>query len=415
MNKFFPIKTETACQLKWTWSTIHLWEGTTCSCHRVGTTLIDLDDFDNFHNTPKKLSDRQLMLEGKWPTGGCEYCGNIEKAGGSSDRMMQLQIPNLTPPELEKNPTAIKVTPRIVEVYLDNVCNMSCIYCWNYFSSRIHAENQKFGRFEQNNVVIDNIAKKTENFEAMSDKFWQWMSTHYPDLRRLHVLGGEPFFQSQFETCLEFLESNCNNELEFNIISNLKVPPARLENFIQRIKKLIVDKKIKRFDLTCSIDCWDDEQEYIRYGIDMADWRKNFEYLVNQPWIVLNINQTITGLSIKSTPQLIEYINQHRQFRKIGHYFMSCKKPTQLNPDIFGSGFFDLDFERILTVMPNDTWQHKQAQNYMKGIQLEINTHARNNTKLQELKTLLNEIDRRRNLDWRKTFPWLVKELDHVV
>jgi hypothetical protein len=27
----------------------------------------------------------------------------------------------------------------------------------------------------------------------------------------------------------------------------------------------------------------------------------------------------------------------------------------------------------------------------------------------------LDEIDRRRNLDWRSTFPWLMKELENVV
>ena len=73
-NKYFPIKTETACQLKWNWSTIRLYNGATSSCHRVDSDLITVDTFDSFHNTPKKLSDRQLMLDGKWPTGGCEYC-----------------------------------------------------------------------------------------------------------------------------------------------------------------------------------------------------------------------------------------------------------------------------------------------------------------------------------------------------
>ena len=92
-DKYFPIKTQTACQLKWTWSTIQLYNGLTNSCHRVGQTVLNPDTFDHFHNTEKKINDRKLMLEGEWPTGGCEYCANIEQAGGQSDRLFQLQIP----------------------------------------------------------------------------------------------------------------------------------------------------------------------------------------------------------------------------------------------------------------------------------------------------------------------------------
>ena len=217
-NKYFPIKTETACQLKWTWSTIQLYDGATNSCHRVGSTLLNPETFNSFHNTPKKLSDRSLMLEGKWPTGGCEYCKNIEHAGGQSDRLFQLQIPNLTPPELDLHPDAIEVTPRILEIYLDNVCNMSCIYCWDGFSNRIHQENKKFGEFFKNGIVIKNQSVKHNHHEQLVQLFWQWMESNSTSLARFHVLGGEPFYQEQFETCLEFLETHHNPEMEFNIV-----------------------------------------------------------------------------------------------------------------------------------------------------------------------------------------------------
>jgi pyruvate-formate lyase-activating enzyme len=413
-KKYFPLKTDTACQLKWTWSTIFLYSNTTNSCHRVDPTPIP-EDFSLFHNTEKKLQDRQLMLQGQWPTGGCEYCQNIELAGGQSDRQFQLEIPNLTPPELDDNPTEINVTPRILEVYLDNVCNMSCIYCWDGFSSRIQQENIKFGVFESNGIKIANRSQRSADFDKNTQVFWEWLDQHHTTLRRLHILGGEPFYQQQFETCLNFLETHQSPDLEFNIVSNLKVPHERFKKFIERIKKLVATRNIKRFDLTCSIDCWGDEQEYIRYGIDMEEWQKNFEFLVNEKWIVLNINQTITGLGIKSMPTLIEYINHHRQTREIGHYFMACVNRSYLYPGIFGSQFFDQDFDKILKVMPNDTWQHKHAYSMMRGLQMEFNNSVRDNNEIIKLITFLDEIDRRRNLNWKQTFPWLKREVDNVV
>ena len=120
MNKVFPIKTETACQLKWTWSTVCLTQGTTASCHRSNPHTFDHNLFD-FHNTPSKLGDRSKMLAGAWPDQGCGYCRNIEEAGGQSDRQTNLDFPGiLPPPELDYNLQAVNVTPRILEVYFDN-------------------------------------------------------------------------------------------------------------------------------------------------------------------------------------------------------------------------------------------------------------------------------------------------------
>jgi hypothetical protein len=54
INKPFPIKTKTACQLKWNWSTVYLTEGKTASCHRTNHHTFNTDEFD-FHNTPSKI------------------------------------------------------------------------------------------------------------------------------------------------------------------------------------------------------------------------------------------------------------------------------------------------------------------------------------------------------------------------
>jgi len=415
MSRYFPIKTDTACQLKWTWSTVTLYSGKTNSCHRVGATDIDLDNFNQFHNTEKKLADRKLMLDGQWPSGGCEYCKDVENSGGKSDRQFQLQIPDLTPPELDADPSAISVTPRIIEVYLDNVCNMSCIYCHDGFSSRIQKENERFGSFEKGGIKIKNSTSQIPNFDQMTEKFWDWMERNYHHLRRFHVLGGEPFFQKSFERCLKFLETNSNPELEFNIISNLKVNRSKLESYIDRIKKILLERRIKRFDLTCSIDCWGQEQEYIRHGINLSEWQENFDYVAKQKWIHLNVNQTITGLGIKSMPGLINFINLYKKQRPIGHYFMSCVNRPHLYPGIFGKGFFDDDIKNVLSLMQENTWQEKNAKQLMQGLLMEWNTHQRNDEKIKDLVIFLDEIDRRRGLNWQYTFPWLAKEIDNVV
>jgi len=415
-DKFFPIQTETSCQLKWNWSTIRLYDGSTSSCHRVDSDTVTVNTFDSFHNTPKKLSARQTMLDGQWPQAGCEYCQKIEEAGGSSDRQFHIAIPNMAPPELENNPTAVEVTPTILEVYFDNVCNMSCLYCWDGFSSKIQQENVKFGRSEKNGVVIENFSKKVDDLAGLTDQLWAWIEANGQTLKRFHVLGGEPFYQQQFDKCLEFFDENPHPNLEFNVVSNLMITTPRLTALIDKIKTLVSTHKLKRFDLTASIDCFGAEQEYVRYGLDLTQWRKNFEHVAAQKWITLNINQTLSGLTIKTTPSLLQYVNALRADREIGHYFSTTVMTHEcLHPEIFGANFFDNDFKAIFDNMPDNTWQQKEARKYMQGIQSQLNSKSKDQKKINQLTVLLDETDRRRNLNWKTTFPWLAKELEHVV
>ena len=393
-----------------------MYNESTSSCHRVNYDLLDYKNFDSFHNTPKKLDDRRLMLNGQWPQGGCEYCKSIEDVGGTSDRMMQLTVPNLVPPELESDLRATNVTPRILEIYFDNVCNMSCLYCWNGFSSKIEQENIKFGKFDQHGVTIANRGQKSQNFAELTHAFWQWMEKNSAQLARLHVLGGEPLYQEQFYKCLDFFETNPCPNLEFNVISNLMISGPRFEEIIKKIKALVSKGCLKRFDLTCSIDCFGPEQEYVRYGLDLKQWRKNFEYVVQEPWIYLNINQTLSCLTIKTVPELLTYIRQFDTVRQINQYFSTTVRTYDfLHPKVLGTGYFDKDFEKILVAMPTQTQQQQSTYKYMQGIKDQINQGKRDQTALQQLAVYLDEIDRRRGLDWRSTFPWLVKEVDHVV
>ena len=415
-RKFFPIKTDTACQLKWNWSTIRFYNGQTSSCHRAGHGVITVDTFDQFHNTPNKIADRKIMLEGQWPDGGCEYCKNIEDSGGYSDRQLHLTIPDQSPLELEHDLSAVNITPQIVEIYFDNVCNMSCLYCWDGFSSKLQQENIRFGRFEAQGVVIDNWANKVDDIDALTDKFWQWMVEYGTKIRCLHILGGEPFYQKQFEVCLDFFETHPCRDLELTVVSNLMVPDQKFQSLIQRLRNLVSRRHLARFDLTASIDCFGPEQEYVRYGLNIEQWKRNFEYACEQKWITLKINQTLSGLTIKNIPALLSYINTLRDNRDIGHYFGTTVMTHEfLHPEIFGTGFFDKDFDNILKCMPTDLETQIVARNYMQGIQKQINSNPRDQKKINQLAVFLDEIDRRRNLNWREVFPWLEKEVQHVV
>ena len=410
-GKKFPIRTATACQSKWTWSTIYLNDLSTASCHRVNPAPFALDDFDSFHNTPKKLQDRRLMLQGEWPTGGCEYCRVIEDAGGWSDRQHNLDIRGLTPPELEDDPTAISVTPRIVEIFAQNTCNLQCIYCNGSLSSKIEQENKRFGNFNKGGVTIpvENISESTRDYFAA---FVAWLDRNIQHLRRLHLLGGETFIQHELmQQVLAVIERHPNPELELCVFSNLNVPDRYWDLYTGRIHDLQKAKHIKYFDLTASIDCWGTESEYVRFGLDLSAFERRFAWAADQDpaWLRLNVNQTVTCLTMRTMPELIDKVRVYSKNRHIGHYFQFYTGPHMFqHPNTFAYDFWAKDFDRIYQAMPTITVEQQEAIPRMQGLESYLKTFKQHNwPNIEKLHVLLDEMDRRRNTNWRALFPYL--------
>jgi hypothetical protein len=371
------------------------------------------ENFNNFHNNDVVLADRRNMLKGQWPETSCGYCKNIEVAGGTSDRMLQLGIPNLAPPELEFDLNAVKVSPTILEIFFNNTCNLGCVYCSPDLSSTIANENKKFGDFSERGVELISVEKHYKN---LVPHFWKWFETGFSTLKRLHILGGEPLYQPELDQLLEYIDSNPNPTCELLIVTNLMISTERLQSFIDRAKTLLANKKIKRIDVTCSIDCWGPEQEYVRWGLKLNHWEENFKLLMSYKWIYLNINQTISALTIKTMPELLTKLSSWRKQRKIGHWFAGVAPyPSYLMANIFSRQEFAESADYILKLMPTTTNEEQTAYNYMNGIFSEILTDNINIPEIVKLITYLDEKDRRRGTNWETLFPWLIRYRKYVV
>jgi organic radical activating enzyme len=361
------------------------------------------------------------MLDGQWPDGDpdhriettCkQYCGKFEQNNGKSDRHFYNSIPNLYPEELDNDPTLTEIDPTILEVYIDNTCNLKCIYCIPELSSGIHAEMKKFGRFEKHGLILETKYKHPENFDKIQEKFWQWMENNAYKLKRLQLLGGEPFYQTQFDKFLELFESYPCPNLELNIVTNLMISKSKLKNYIDIIKKLIMNKKLGRLDITASIDCWGPQQEFVRYGIELTKWEENFKYLISEKWIKLNINNTTSVLTIKTLPELLCKLEEWTKDRKIEHYFAQLFYPSYMAPDILGPKEFQEEFKCILSLMETQSWRGAQVKEHFEALVNNVNAGRFNSKEVLKLLTYLNELDKRRKTNWRELFPWLIKYED---
>ncbi len=427
----FPVKSDTACLLKWGWSTLFLYTGRSNSCHRTSLSEVTAEGIASFHNTPAKIEQRQIMLNGGWPErgNGCEYCLDIENAGGMSDRKTNLallegneEFQQLIPPELLINPAALEVTPTMLEVYFTNRCNMSCIYCGPNYSTLWVAENKRFGTPDHHGSSVNWASAESldREYPEKLKQFWQWMETHSASLRMFHVLGGEPFYQAETEETIRFWHDHPNPNLHLKIFSNLKVDKEKLRYLMGEMKKLWEGKRCKSVGIIASLDCWGPEQEYVRAGLNLQDWAERYEYLIfEHPWANVSINSTINALSIKTMPELIRRVREwdaQRQRKYSGDakieqlslVFNMLLGPPFMHAGMFPAGFFDAEFEQIVRLLPmRSSWEEANVE-YMKGIWKTVNATPHSPDLIASLKGFLDEMDRRRQTNWRVTFPWLV-------
>ena len=419
-RRIFPIQSDTACLLKWSWSTVNMETGTSSSCHRVSYNKIDPDNFANFHNLPEKVLARQEMLKGHWPGNGCEYCRDVEANGGISDRLMSLERQHgldKIPPELLENPTSTEVTPIILEIYFNNTCNLSCIYCSSALSSKWNDEIRKFGDIKIQNFQITQHMAQNERYDRMVADLWKYLEENdrYKIIRHYHILGGESLLQKELDQSLDFWANHPNPALTINLITNMMLPHHQFVKKMEKVKELIDQESIFMLELTASLDCWGPEQEYVRYGLDLNTWQTNFEYMLDKSWCNLAVHSCISSLTIKTMPELIHRINQWNLKRPAGqeieHNFdLTIGRAQRINgmhPANFGAGIFDSDFDAILEAMPADTEKQLTNKKQMIGQAKFIKNSTVDLNAIGILINYLDQLDQRRGTKWPITFPWL--------
>lgn len=399
----FPVKSATACQFKWTWSTLFLSTGSSSSCHRCRGWDVS-KDIKNFHNHPGKINDRKKMTEGIWPGNGCEYCKKIEVAGGVSERTGYINNMAYSPPELLEDPSQLKVTPRILEIYFTNVCNQKCAYCSPLFSSLIQAEIQKYGPLEGEYDLAGFTTRP--GYEERKEQFWEWMEENSQHLYDFQILGGEPMYQPEFEECLSFFEKKHHPNLNWKIFSNLKHDPKKFAEKINRISQLIEDKKLGSFTVVCSMDNWGEQAEFARYGMKLDEWEKNFNTILQDSHVIISIHSTISVVTLSTMVDLYKKIPEWNKTKRIYFGWNTVANPTFMSPEILGH-YASEYFSELIEVVEKFDFAKKQEYEYLYGFKQQVTTHNVDPVRLKRLSNYLDRLDERRNTNWRNLYPWL--------
>jgi len=264
------------------------------------------------------------------------------------------------------------------------------------------------------------------------DAFWKWWPDLYQDLHTFRITGGEPLLAPDTFKVMDFIldHPNPNRNLQLAINSNLGGPKELIDKFIEKIKRLEDEERVREFIVFTSVESWGAQAEYIRHGLDFNYFWDNMNRILE------SCNRT--NVTIMSTYNALSVPNYHKLIK--GVYDMKTK---------FGSAdrywksalFLDSSYLRYPThqtvqVLP-DEWNHyilKHAQyvDYMGVPLFDHNYIGYSDIEIQKIKRIYDwkiaqwpdkeqyikqnqynfgkffqEHDKRRGTDFCKTFPEL--------
>ncbi len=438
LNKVSP----SFCLAKWYQVTIHLQNGQTHSCHHPWTHKVDLRDLSTnpsaLHNTPHKKIQRYKMLKGERPD-ECDYCWRIEDSNveNISDRTFksaeQWALPNLD--EARTMPWDYDFTPRYVEVSFSNACNFKCIYCAPHISSSIMTEFQKHGHYTESPEFsleyLDVSGLTPIRYDAHNpyvDAFWRWWPELIKKLEHFRITGGEPLLNHNTFRVLDFIKAEPQPKLNFAINSNLGIPDAQYDRFLESMKVILENKSINSFEFYTSIDTYGKQAEYIRNGLNYKHYMDNVRrFLVELPVDTkLVFMCTYNALSLPSFNLFLEDVAQlKREFRnsinepRVILDMPYLRAPSYLSlavlPESFSSYISDSFFfmKRHSVNFLKEDWLFNYHE--LSKIERVLNwfqSLPKEGYEVRDLRksfyTFLREHDRRRSLSFTETFPEMV-------
>ena len=422
------------CLAKWYQVTVHLQNGHTHSCHHPGTHKVPLEELNSnptaLHNTQFKKERRREMLEGTRPT-ECQYCWNVEDSPGQnySDRHVKSAESWAMPgfDDAVNRPWDDDPNPTYMEVSFGNICNFKCMYCYPNISSQWYEESETYGPYptSQNFGSLDHlkikdtkpIPEREEN--PYVEAFWKWWPQLYNSLHTFRITGGEPLLNKNTFKVLKQINANPRKDLALAINTNMCVPDKNFNEFISLITPLC--DSLKRVEVFTSLESIGNKAEWIRYGLNYNKFWHNIDrLLIEVPNLKITFMCTYNALSVTSfTDFLKEIYNRRLELPwDIDYPQLQVSTPYLRNPAFLTIKILDKSFRHYIDDTINFMEEYKAGtgvagfNNNERAMFKRILSWFDVSPEVQELKTnrqdfvkYVDEYDRRKGINFLKTFP----------
>jgi len=360
LNKISP----SFCAAKWQQVTMHLHNGMTHSCHHPVPHKIPLEEIQAdptaLHNTKYKKQQRKKMLAGTRPE-ECDYCWRVEDSSPDaiSDRTYKSIEPWSQPyiDTISQTRWNTSVNPSYVEVSFSSVCNFKCSYCSPQVSSKWMEEIQQHGGYPTSNNFndiewfksTDSMPIPTREYNPYVEAFWKWWPDLVKDLKYFRITGGEPLLAKDTFKVLDYLIENPMPDLEVAINSNLCVPEEIFNRFVEKIKIICSERKVKKFKIFTSAEAYGEQAEYIRHGLNYNQWLDNIHrVLLTVP------NCSFTCMSTYNVLSLFSFERFAKDILDIKTTYGGWDAPT--NPMLIDVPYLRFPPHQAIFIMP-EKWK----------------------------------------------------------
>jgi organic radical activating enzyme len=424
-------KSTSFCAAKWYNATIWLGSGMTTSCHHPPAHRVEVETVKQnpklLHNTPKKKSDRELMLKGERPR-GCEYCWKIEDMGRNaiSDRVYKSKIyPIEALDQAFTTPVESDVDLRTLEIAFDRTCQFACSYCNPAFSSTWVRDIKNNGPYTalvsdgRNHFTHTHDSSQLYRFGETNPYveafFAWWESDLHRTLQELRITGGEPLMSGETWKLLDWFKNNKGkSQTRLAINSNLGMECDVIERAIDACKDTPLD-------IYTSNESLGSQAEYIRDGLIYGQWEYNMERIMAGGKLRgLHVMCTINALCLESLPEFLTRLMQWKS--QYGQDFPNftlniLRFPSFQSPLILPNDIRTKHKDRLqawLDTWTNNVMLQEHERNHVQRLidYLDVvktpHSEAFDRPKLlNDFKQFHTQYDRRREKDFVATFPTL--------
>ena len=341
-----------------------------CCINTLGpeTSIID------FENNPYLVEQRQKFDAGEKPS-SCKQCWSLEDIGINSRRSWSIKhLPDQDPLKVELIEMHYNVPP---------LCNAKCITCGSHYSSLWAAEDEKFN--------IQNFKKRSFNQITKSEP---QLNLDYRKLKQIYFNGGEPFLSKDVSEVLTKVKEQKGTLSDIGLVisTNGSIMPAS--------KDIELWNECQAVTFLCSIEAVGSQFEYIRYPLkwdEVSQNVANFTKLFTTKF-TLTISPNLGVQNILEYPKLVEWVNQ---LKATVTTEVLLRPSMTVGPKLSLSATSSILKDFFLQSLP-----HGPDYDIVK-LYIANSKNCPDNIK-SDWVNWLYEIDRRRGLDWRKTFPGLV-------
>lgn len=273
-----------------------------------------------WNNSLEIQTTRQDLLNGIQAT-ACSKCWGTNITKGDSYR----DVRNIWKTQEDFN-NKIKT----IEIMLDNICDMSCVYCFEESSSRIAKEKN-----------IPAAIKLNPNIEFI-DSFINFIvnSTEIQDIS-LNFSGGEITYSKNFFSFIEkILSINelTNKRVHIGVITNCN---SLIKSQDRMLNLLTLFPNSWTFGIAISNESSGEVSELVRYGLSWDRFKINYErYLSHSKITSIVLSPAFSIFTVKHMYAYFDYIfkqtEKYKHKIKLNMFGNWIQNPSELDPANLG-------------------------------------------------------------------------------